>query len=150
MLLSFPEYLGMDALNSGALPHYLSFLNLLLAIPVLIYSGRDYLSSAWHGLRNNDWNIDVPISLGMLSLFGRSLFDIITQTGPGYLDSLAGLIFFLLIGKWFQRRTYQQLSFDRDYKSYFPVAAEVIRGDQTKSVTLDQLEAGDQVIIRHG
>ncbi|MCB0636983.1 MAG: heavy metal translocating P-type ATPase metal-binding domain-containing protein, partial [Lewinella sp.] len=150
MLLSFPEYLGMDTLNSGRLPFFLSLLNLMLAIPVLLFSGRDYLSSAWHGLRNNDWNIDVPISLGMLSLFGRSLYDIITQTGPGYLDSLAGLIFFLLVGKWFQRRTYQQLSFDRDYKSYFPVAAEVVREGQTRSVTLDQLEAGDQVIIRHG
>lgn len=150
MLLSFPEYLGMDALSDGALPHYLSLLNLLLATPVLVYSGRDYLSSAWHGLKNNDWNIDLPISLGMFSLYGRSLYDIFSQTGPGYLDSLAGLIFFLLVGKWFQRRTYQQLSFDRDYKSYFPVAADVVRGGGTQSVTLDQLEVGDTVVIRHG
>lgn len=149
MLLSFPEYLGLEA-SQGRFATYLSLINVLLALPVVAYSGSDYLRSAWHGLRHNDWNIDVPISLGMLTLFGRSLFDIFTFTGPGYLDSLAGLIFFLLIGKWFQRRTYQQLSFDRDYKSYFPVAAEVTRDGQARSLTLDQLEVGDQVVIRHG
>ncbi len=149
MLLSFPEYLGLDA-TKGNFAHYLSALNILLAIPVLTYSARDYLSSAWKGLQHNDWNIDIPIALGMLSLFGRSLYDILTGIGPGYLDSLAGLTFFLLIGKWFQRRTYQQLSFDRDYKSYFPVAAEVLRDGQQVSMTLDQLEVGDQVVVHNG
>jgi Cu+-exporting ATPase len=67
-------------------------------------------------------NIDVPIALGISVLFLRSAYDVITQSGPGYFDSLTGLVFFLFLGKFFQRKTYESLSFDRDYKSYFPVA----------------------------
>lgn len=150
MLLSFPEYLGMEAWDGGHLPFYINLFNILLATPVLFYSSQDYFKSAWAGIKYRDWNIDIPIALGMVTLYVRSLYEIATDLGPGYLDSLAGLAFFLLTGKWFQRRTYQQLSFDRDYKSYFPVAAQRLdaKGEE-QSVTLDKLAPGDEVIIRH-
>src|SRR5690606_7335794 len=82
-------------------------------------------------------------------LFGRSVFEILTHAGAGYLDSLAGLVFFLLIGKWFQQRTYHNLSFERDYKSYFPIAAHRKEGGELRSVTLDKLEAGDIIVVKH-
>ena len=67
-------------------------------------------------------NLDVPIVLGIIALYVRSVIAIFSGEGPGYMDSFAGFIFFLLIGKWFQSKTYQWLSFDRDFRSYFPVA----------------------------
>jgi len=63
---------------------------------------------------------------------------------------LAGLVFFLLIGKWFQQATYQQLSFERDYKSYFPIAATVLKNGIETSVALSQLELGDVIVLRGG
>ncbi|MEO1258579.1 MAG: heavy metal translocating P-type ATPase metal-binding domain-containing protein [Bacteroidota bacterium] len=146
MLLSFPEYLG---LADSSFKLWFGYLNVLLALPVVFYSGRDYLKSAWTGLQKKILNIDVPISLGILTLFSRSIFEIITHTGAGYLDSLAGLVFFLLIGKWFQQKTYHQLSFERDYKSYFPIAATVFKNNKESSVALNQLNIGDTVIIRN-
>ncbi|HFA52109.1 MAG TPA: HAD family hydrolase [Bacteroidetes bacterium] len=124
-------------------------MNILLVLPVVFYSSRDYLKSAWTGLSKKILNIDVPISLGILTLFGRSIFEIISHTGAGYLDSLAGLVFFLLIGKWFQQKTYHRLSFERDYKSYFPIAATVLKNNIETAVALNQLNVGDIVIIRH-
>ncbi|MBK8501211.1 MAG: heavy metal translocating P-type ATPase metal-binding domain-containing protein [Saprospiraceae bacterium] len=150
MLLSFPEYFGMDSSAEATFARFFGYLNILLAIPVVLYSGFDYLRSAWHGLRRGHLNIDVPVSLGILALFGRSTYEIWTHTGAGYLDSLAGLIFFLLVGKWFQQKAYHTISFDRDYKSYFPMATTVLRGDLETVVTLDQLDRGDQLLIRHG
>ena len=146
MLLSFPEYLGLE--ESGFKTAF-GYLNILLALPVVFYSGRDYLKSAWTGLQKKMLNIDVPIALGVLTLFSRSIFEILTHTGAGYLDSLAGLVFFLLIGKWFQQKTYHQLSFERDYKSYFPIAASVLKNNIEKSIALNQLNIGDTVIIRN-
>ena len=150
MLLSFPEYLGLDRAADPFFFKLFGYLNILLAIPVVFYSGRDYLLSAWRGLRHGNLNLDVPISLGILTLFGRSVFDILTQADAGYLDSLAGLVFFLLIGKWFQQRTYHNISFERDYKSYFPIAARRKNGPADQTVSLDKLEPGDVIIIRHG
>ena len=149
MLLSFPEYLGLDQGTDAYFVRVFGYLNILLALPVVFYSGRDYLQSAWLGLRQRMLNIDVPISIGILTLFGRSVFEILTHTGAGYLDSLAGLVFFLLIGKWFQQRTYHNLSFERDYKSYFPIAAHRKEAGEVRSITLDKLEAGDIILVKH-
>ena len=150
MLFSFPAYLGLSESNEHTFNTFFSYLNLVLIIPVILYSGRDYFRSALQGLRQRHLNIDVPVSLGILALFGRSVFEIVMEIGPGYLDTLAGLIFFLLIGKWFQQATYARISFDRDYKSYFPIACTVRRNDKLEQLTLDKLTKNDVVIIHHG
>ncbi len=151
MLLSFPEYLGLDLGAQRGWVWLFGYLNLLLSLPVLWYSGIDYLRSAWQGLRMRQLNLDVPISLGMVVLFGRSTYEVLTHVGPGYFDSLAGLVFFLLVGKWYQQKTWQQLAFDRDYKSWLPLAATLIdaRG-QLRSVPVRKLKAGDRIRVRHG
>ncbi|RMD73519.1 MAG: heavy metal translocating P-type ATPase, partial [Bacteroidetes bacterium] len=150
MLLSFPEYLGLDLAAQQGWVWVFGYLNLLLSLPVLFYSGVDYLRSAWQGLRMGQLNIDVPVSLGMLTLFGRSTFEVLTQTGPGYFDSLAGLVFFLLVGKWYQQKTWAQLSFDRDYKSWLPLAATLVEDGGERSVPVRRLQAGDRIRVRHG
>jgi Cu+-exporting ATPase len=146
MLLSFPEYLGLE---ETYFQQWFGYLNIALSIPVLLYGGRDYLQSAWLGIQQKQLNIDVPISIGIVALFLRSVYEIVTATGAGYLDSLAGLIFFLLIGKWFQQKTYYNLSFERDYKSYFPIAAMVKRGKELIPVALNKLQIGDILIIKN-
>lgn len=148
MLLSFPEYLGLDKYYDGAHYQFFGYLNGLLALPVMLYAGQPYWHSAWVSLRKRHLNIDVPITIGMLTLFGRSAYEVISGTGAGYWDSLAGLIFFLLVGKWFQQRTYHQISFDRDYTSYFPIAAYVKRGEAWESTPLTQLAVGDRVRVK--
>ena len=148
MLFSFPEYLGLDKVLEGEFFKLFGYMNILLSIPVVFYSGYDYLLSAWTGLQQKKLTIDVPIALGVLTLFLRSVFEILTHSGAGYLDSLAGLVFFLLIGKWFQQRTYHTISFDRDYKSYFPIAAwKKSESGQPESITLDKLVPGDHIIV---
>ncbi|MGI9544406.1 MAG: heavy metal translocating P-type ATPase, partial [Cyclobacteriaceae bacterium] len=147
MLLSFPEYLGLQHLPS--LSKVITYLNLLLVFPVVFYSAADYFKSAYYGLRHRWLNIDVPIALGITALFGRSIYEIVSRVGPGYFDSLAGLVFLLLIGKWLQNRTYQHLSFDRDYRSYFPLAATRLTDEESESVLVRELRKGDRILVRH-
>ncbi len=149
MLLSFPEYLGLEKDVDVFFFRVFGYLNILLSTPVVVYSGRDYLRSAWLSLAQRSLNIDVPIALGIIVLFGRSAFEIVTHTGAGFLDSLAGLIFFLLIGKWFQQKTYHNISFERDYKSYFPIAANRKTEQGEASVSLNNLTPGDVILIKH-
>ena len=154
MLLSFPEYLGLDA-KEVWFRNLFGYLNIFLALPVVFYSGRDYLTSAWQSIRNWRPGIDIPLALGITVLFLRSVFEIVTGAGAGYLDSLAGLVFFLLIGKWFQQLTYHRISFERDYKSYFPVAANRIiqnsndSAKEEENIAINKLVPGDVIIIRN-
>ena len=146
MLLSFPEYLGLNEINAIGFKEWLGGLNILLSLPIVFFSGKDYLQSAWLSLRQRNLNIDVPISIGILTLFLRSVFEILSGTGAGYLDSLAGLVFFLLIGKWFQQITFNHLSFERDYKSYFPVAA-LLKNGQT--IPIQNLKTGNVILVKN-
>lgn len=148
MLLSFPEYLGLEGTETE-LKTLFSYLNIALAIPVTFYSGWDYFANAFQSFKQRLINIDVPIAVGLAALFLRSTYDILSNTGPGYLDSLAGLVFFLLIGRWFQSKTYESLAFDRDFKSYFPLAVQKKENDDWKPIVIYELEKGDTIRIRN-
>nr|WKN35477.1 heavy metal translocating P-type ATPase metal-binding domain-containing protein [Tunicatimonas sp. TK19036] len=149
MLLSLPEYLDSRFLLEASYRQFFGYLNLLLALPVFFYAANGYFTSAWKGLSHRYINLDVPISLGILALFGRSAYEILTHTGTGYVDSLNGLVFFLLIGQWYQSKTYQALSYERDYASYFPVSVTKLVNDQEITTPLHSLEVGDRVLLRN-
>lgn len=147
MLLSFPEYLSTS--DPENLKGIFAYLNMILSLPVLLYSSREYFDSAYKGLRKKIVNIDVPISLGIIVLFLRSFIEVVLDLGPGYFDSLAGLVFFLLIGKTFQNKTYEALNFERNYKSYFPIAITVRREGKETTIPVSKLEIGERIIIRN-
>ncbi len=146
MLLALPEYFSGGNL-SDIFKIFIGYLSLFLGTMVL-YSASDYFQSAWTSLKLKHINIDVPISIGILTLFLRSAFDIITATGPGFLDSMTGLVFFLLIGKVFQQKTFYSLSFDRDFKSYFPLSVIKKEGIDEKFISLKDINIGDRLLIR--
>ncbi|MDO9512592.1 MAG: heavy metal translocating P-type ATPase metal-binding domain-containing protein [Bacteroidales bacterium] len=149
MLLSLPDYFTVGYRLDYEYRLVFGIINFLLIIPVILFSGVDYLLSGFRNLRKGIINIDLPISIGISALLFQSIFVLASDTGPGYFDSLAGFVFFLLIGKWFQQHTYDALSFERDYKSFFPVGVLRIEPDGKESnVLLDELKMGDRVRIR--
>ena len=153
MFLSFPEYFEVSEFWLERYKYIFRWLIFVFALPVIFYSGSDYLVSAYKSVRSKMLNIDVPIAIGILVLFIRSTVEIVMDWGTGFLDSMAGLVFFLLLGKFFQQKTYSFLSFERDYKSYFPIA--VTRLSKTDSNKEEQaqvydLVAGDRIVIRNG
>ena len=150
MMLSFPEYFEVDEFWLNRFKPFFRFLMFSFSVPVVVYAARDYFISAYLGLKKGILNIDVPLSLGILVLFIRSSYEIFTNTGPGYFDSLAGLVFFLLLGKFFQKKTYSFLSFERDYKSYFPIAITKINKDQSHvTIVVNDIKKGDRLLIRN-
>ncbi len=149
MLYNFPEYLpGGDQL-SDMFTSFFGIMSLILALPVVIYCANDYYLSAFKGLKHKIINIDVPITLGVFTLFIQSTYEVISGNGIGYMDSLIGLVLFLLVGKWYQGKTYQALSFERDYKSYFPVAVTKINSGNEETIPLSKLLVKDRIIIRN-
>ncbi|MFN8341990.1 MAG: heavy metal translocating P-type ATPase metal-binding domain-containing protein [Cyclobacteriaceae bacterium] len=148
MLLSFPEYLGL-AETEQQFKWIFSLLNIALSLPVVFYSAWDYFTSAWKSFRIRQINLDVPLAIGIAALFLRSLYDIYMGTGPGYLDSLAGLLFFLLTGRWFQNLTYENLAFDRDYKAFFPLAVSVESDQGITSSLVVNLQKDHVMLVRN-
>ena len=149
MMLRFPEYFSSGNIDEQTLKHLFSYLNLLLALPVFFYSASAFFISAYKGLQQKWLNIDAPIALSILIAFSRSTYEVISGTGPGYFDSMAGIVFFMLIGRWFQNKTYDSFSFDRDYKSYFPLGITKIEDGIEIPSTISSLQKNDHIIVRH-
>jgi Cu+-exporting ATPase len=149
MLFSFPEYFHLnDVIDPGFKPFF-GYLNLILALPVLVFSASGYFTSAWQGIRHKFINIDIPLALGIVVMFVRSSYEIISGSGAGFMDALAGLVFFLLIGKWFQNKTYGALSFDRDYKSYLPISIGKLVDGREVQASLEELHIGDTILVKN-
>lgn len=154
MFLSFPEYFEHSEFWLDQFKPFFRWLMFAYSLPVVFYSGSGYFISAYKGLRSKILNIDVPIALGIAVLFIRSTMDIVMNWGTGFFDSLTGLVFFLLLGKFFQQKTYSYLSFERDYKSYFPIAVtRLFKNSEGKTIEeqaeVYNVKKGDRLLIRN-
>ncbi|MCX6291160.1 MAG: heavy metal translocating P-type ATPase metal-binding domain-containing protein [Bacteroidetes bacterium] len=149
MLFSFPEYFSLTDFIEPGFKNIFSYINLALSLPVFFYCSAQFFKGAWLGIKQKFLNIDVPIALGILVMFVRSAYEILSATGAGYMDTMAGLVFFMLLGRMFQNKTYDTLSFERDYKSFFPVAVMCRRNGKETSVTISNLKPGERIIIRN-
>jgi Cu+-exporting ATPase len=150
MLMSLPFYLGLDSFNGSWFRAIAGWIGLALALPVVTFSAADFWRAAWFSVRQRALTMEVPIAIGLAAIYAASVFEVLSQRGPGYCDSLCGLIFFLLCGRLFQRRTYDRLTFDRDYKGFFPlsVVRKTVAGEE--SVAISRLQVGDKIILRNG
>lgn len=150
MMLSFPEYFSAgEYFELHQLGSLFGYLNIILALPVFFYAASDFFSSGWKALRKGYLNIDLPIALAILVTFLRSLYEIISGTGAGYLDSMSGIVFLMLLGRFFQDRTYETLSFERDYKSYFPISVTQVKKEDEQAVPVANIRKGDHILIRN-
>ncbi|MCU0425858.1 MAG: heavy metal translocating P-type ATPase metal-binding domain-containing protein [Candidatus Kapabacteria bacterium] len=149
MIFSFPEYFSDAGTLDERLRGFFGVLSILMALPVLLYSASDYFKSSWQSLKRGHINLDVPIALGISALFIRSVVEIAHGATSGYLDSFTGLVLLLLCGKLFQQKTFDVIAFDRDYKSYFPIAVSVLRGGEETTIPLATLDVGERLFIRN-
>ncbi|WP_292009065.1 heavy metal translocating P-type ATPase metal-binding domain-containing protein [Chryseobacterium sp.] len=150
MFLSFPEYFGANDSWVEENKNFFRLILFLFATVIVFYCASDYYKSAWYGLKNKIINIDVPIVLGIFMLYGRSIYEVVTDYGPGYFDTLCGLLFWMLLGKIFQKRTYSALSYDRDYKSFYPIAVtKVDFNGKQENILLSNIQIGDRILVRN-
>jgi Cu+-exporting ATPase len=150
MMMSFPEYLGLQSKNEKSIAQYFRYLNLALSLPVLYIAYQAFFVKAYKSIVNKYINIDAPVSLAILVTFIRSVYEIISGTGAGYLDSMSGIVFFMIIGRYFQERTFTTLRFNRNLNAFFPITVEVVHRDRTISTTVQEVKVGEILFVRRG
>ncbi len=149
MMMSFPEYFGNGLGIEKQYAELFRVLNLILALPVFFYAASEFFITAWKGLQQKLLNIDTPIALAIIITFSRSVYEIATHTGSGYLDSMSGIVFFMLVGRVVQERSYRSISFHRDYKSYFPIAVSVVTSAGLVCRNIQELKEKDVVQLNN-
>jgi len=149
MLISLPEYFGLSIKELPFLTNSLRYIALLLALPVFFYAASEFFLNAWNSLKQRFITIDAPIALAILVTFSRSLAEILSGSGSGYLDSMSGIVFFMLIGRKLQARTAAGLKFNRDFRSYFPVSVTQVKNGQQQLVRIQDIAEGDLLFLHH-
>ncbi|MGE0180653.1 MAG: heavy metal translocating P-type ATPase [Parvularculaceae bacterium] len=148
MMLSVGVWAGAGE-EARALFHWLSA---AIALPVLIFSGRIFFSSAWTALRARSTNMDVPISVGILLTFALSLYDTAAGCPHAYFDAATSLLFFLLIGRTLDHvmraRAHNAIS---ALQNLAPRGATVVHADgSTEYRSIDNIKPGMLLRIAAG
>jgi Cu2+-exporting ATPase len=126
MLLSVAVWAGHFQDMGPATRNLLHWFSALIALPAILYAGRPFFDSALRALRNRRTNMDVPISLGVLLASGMSLFETARGGAHVYFDSAIMLLFFLLVGRYLDRRA----------RGHARAAAERLLALGTRAVTV--------------
>lgn len=149
MMLSLPDYLSAASDVEQELAWVFRLIILSLSLPVFFYCASEFFVSSWNGIKSKFINIDFPIALAIAITFGRSLYEMNSGIGNGYMDSMSGIVFFMLVGRYIQERSNHSIAFDRDYKSFFPIAVQLISGKEIKAVPIEKLSVGDKILIHN-
>ena len=136
------DYYGMDE----KMQTFMRWVSMLLATPVVFYASTDFFRNAWRDLRHWQVSMDVPVALGMGIAFVTSTINTVTGSGEVYFDSVVMFTFFLLLGRFLERRVRQRHALTWfDAESALPNAVTARREGQWATVPRVQLQAGDTV-----
>ena len=151
MLLSISVWAGavsdMDE-TTRSLFHWLSA---LIGLPVIAYAGRPFYLSAWRALKARSINMDVPISVGVITASGLSLSETMTNGHAVYFDSAVMLLFFLLIGRTLDHLMRRKVrAHAENLASLRADMATVVQGGDTRVIPASTVVPGMIVQVRPG
>ncbi|NOZ41655.1 MAG: heavy metal translocating P-type ATPase, partial [Alphaproteobacteria bacterium] len=159
MLLSISDWAGSEmGAQTRGLFHWISA---LIALPAAIVAGMPFYKSAWSALRARSLNMDVPISLAVILSLAMSVVQTVNQSQfqghDTYYDAALMLLFFLLIGRYLDRKMRNHArATAHNLMTFRPAKATIVTANnQTESCAIDLLEtdmvvratAGDRIPV---
>ncbi len=151
MLLSVSVWAGHGEMGEVT-RRMLHALSGVIALPVLVFSGRHFFHSAWQALRHGHANMDVPISLALILAFTVSVWETLNNGQHAYFDACVMLIFFLLIGRFMDARLRRQA-----HAAAHDLAAlrnravnRVAANGRVETVRAEEVRKGDHILLAAG
>ena len=138
---------------------YSGFVQMILVLPVIFYSGRHFYINAWKKLKHKTSNMDTLIAMGTGTAFLYSVFntffpnflrsyDLIPHV---YYESAAVIITLILTGQLLEESAKRKTSGAiRKLMDLQPDTANILFVDRETSVPVDQIRNGDIVVVRPG
>jgi len=104
MLLSVSIWSGYFSDMGPATRDLFHWVSALIALPAVVFAGQPFFRSAWTSLRGSALNMDVPISVAVILASLMSLQQTMVGGEHAYFDASVTLLFFLLVGRYLDRR----------------------------------------------
>jgi Cu2+-exporting ATPase len=150
----------MSMFFMNKIPHE-GLIQCLLALPVILFSGRDFYINAYKKLRHKQSNMDTLVALSTATAFIYSTYQTAIQyllaehnhaNHPHfYFESATVIITLILLGKYLEERAKQRSSAAiKDLLSMQPTHATVVRNNEEIDIPTTDILLGDFVIIKPG
>lgn len=152
MLLSVSVWAGHAEGMAPGTRDLFHWISALIAIPVVAYSGQPFFRSALGALRAGRSNMDVPISLAIILAPAISLFETFRGGEHAYFDSAVTLLFFLLIGRYLDRRARAKARLAAEQLTALgATAATIVEADgRSRDVPSGSIGPGTRVLVATG
>jgi Cu2+-exporting ATPase len=152
MLLSVSVWAGFPGEMGPATRDLMHWISALIALPAIAYAGQPFFRSAIVALRAWRSNMDVPISAGVTLAAAMSLWETARSGGHAYFESVVMLLFFLLLGRYLDRRARGRARSAAEHLVRFArVPATLVAADgSTRRISSASLRPGDTVLIATG
>ncbi len=145
MTLNLSVYLG------GGFQHFLPFLVMALATPVVFYCGLPILRMAWLGLRQGIARMETLLAIGIVSAYGYSVTQALRGGDHIYFDIACAIVTLVLLGKFVERNAKESTT--RAITGLYqmlPVKARVLTNGRERFVAMDALAPDDLFIVKAG
>jgi len=156
MIMSWHHQIDMwvhQILDNFGLPHPLysatAWVAIALSAPVVLLVGYPIHKAAFRNLMHP--TMDNLISMGSLAAFGWSIYANATGAGDVYTEVAAGVIFFVILGRYLETRAKAKAS--SALTSLLALGSKeviIVRGGFPLIVPIEQLQIGDEFEVRPG
>lgn len=131
---------------------FFRIVSLLVATPVVFYSGAPIFAAAWRNVQTRTLGMDVPVALALALAYGASIYNALwSGTGEVYFDSVTMFIFFLTLARHVQMIVrHRTIGLSDALSRQLPDHAHRVEPDGTADVPISALRPGDVVLVRRG
>ncbi len=154
-MFAIGTYFGPENGMDPAVERLLYLVSMLVAAPVVFYSGVSFFAGAVRALKVRQLNMDVPVSIALLLAFGASAVNFFRGEGPMYFESATMFVFLLLAARFIAMGVrHKAVDAQRALLPMLPDAVIKIVEDgpagQEVSIPRASLQPGDLIRVRPG
>jgi Cu2+-exporting ATPase len=155
MMLAVPAYLAAPGEIPADIEQLLRIAQLVLSLPVVLFSAQPLLRAAWSQVRMGTVGMDVPVVFGIGTAFAASAWATLRADGHVYFDSVTMFVALVLGSRWLQAKglalAHEQVEALRDRQS--ALAQRLLAFPSSLATTLvaaAKLAPGDKVLVPPG
>lgn len=148
MMMTIPTYSEMTTLEE----FFLRIAQLVLAIPVVFYSGAPFYKAAYRDIKSRHLTMDVPVTLAIMLAFSASIWSTFNQGQDEYFSEVSMFIFFLLVGRYFEMRARHRMNrAGNNLLTLLPnLAIRVSDNGEEELIAATDIQLGDTLRVKPG
>lgn len=151
MLLAIALYAGLFNDMSAADTAFFRYASMAVAVPALSFSATPMFRTALGALRAHRLHLDLPLSIGIIAGLVWGTANVVRGVGEIYFDSLAMLVFLLLVARFIMLRHQRRASTAAELLlALTPTRARRVIDGVVEEVAIESIATGDLVEVRAG